>query len=124
MSCAVSKMLDHLPPEKSIQLYYFCIGMIGMWHGILQLFMQNAWTFAIVMNEDNMSFCTSLCDYRIIPCHKRGMVPGTIVQVHYSILNPDNWKIIEEPALFEDTYVAALGQVRNGILLMALMGVA
>jgi len=102
--------------------FYFMIGMIEMWQGVLLLFMRNAWTYAIVLNNHSMSFCTTFSDYRIIPCHKK-MTPGYIVQIHYSILNPDNWKIVDEPALFEDTYVHALERIRNSILLMALMGV-
>ena len=96
--------------------------MVSLWMGLMELFLRNALTYGVVLNPTTLSFCTVLNDYRIVPyVMGQGVPPGSIVQIAYSVLDPDNYVILSEPLHIDDTYVTSLMKIRDSFKMMILM---
>lgn len=114
--------MQSIDPISFLFVQFFVIGMVMMWHGIVCLFLPNAYTYGIFTNqhEPHIAFTTCLEDFRIVKTEDTYQ-KDIMVNVNYAILNPRCNIIIplsDRSQSQEDVFPYHLYQIRCGLQIM------
>jgi hypothetical protein len=104
-----------------IFLFYFVLGMISIFHGIISLLQRNAYTYGIRSSDYQIAFTTALNDFVMIRPGTNIQTTDVVVPLHYSILNPQDVIESQSDTYSDDIYPKSLSQVHHGFRLMILM---